>query len=325
MLQDQRALNGVIQLTHIARPRVSDQAGLRLGREAHRGVIHFFDVLAQQPLGQRQNVGSALAQGPPGQRKHRQTIVKVFPEAPRRHFAGQVTVGGGDHPDIQADRLARTHPLHFTLLQHPQQLGLQRQGHLGNFIEQDAAAFGQLELARLRRHRAGEGALLVTEQGGLQHVVGNRRTVDRHKRLAGSRRLLVDIARQHLLAGARLAGDQHRGVALRHPSGQLQQLLAGRLIGYRPLAVGQRYLTQGMAGHQIEQGLGLEGFDQVIRRALAHGIHRPLHGRKSSHQQHRQLRVALAHQGQQLMTVHARHIDVANHQAEGLLGQGQQS
>ena len=134
----------------------------------------------------------------------------------------------------------------------------------------------------------------------------------------------MDIARQHCLAGARLAGDQHRGVALRHPSGQLQQLLAGRLIGYRPLAVGQRYLTQGMAGHQIEQGLGLEGFDQVIRRALAHGIHRPLHGRKGGHQQHRQLRVALAHQGQQLMTVHARHIDVANHQTEGLLGQGQQ-
>ena len=134
----------------------------------------------------------------------------------------------------------------------------------------------------------------------------------------------MDIARQHLLTGARLAGNQHSGIALRHPSGQLQQLLAGGLIGYRPLTIGDRRLTEGMPSHQIEQGLGLEGFDQVIRCALAHGVDGPLHRTKSSHQQHRQLRVTLTHQSQQLMAIHARHIDVTDHQAKGFLCQSQQ-
>ena len=187
MLQDQRTLNGVIQFTHIARPRMSDQARLRLGREAYRCMIHFFDVLTQQSFGQRQNVGSTLTQRPPRQREYRQAIVKVFPEAPSRYFGGEVAVGGSDHADIQNNRLARANPLNFALLQHPQQLGLKCQGHFGNFIEQNAAAFGQLKLARLRRHRAGEGTLLVTEQSGFQHVIGNRSTVDRHKGLAGPR------------------------------------------------------------------------------------------------------------------------------------------
>ncbi|MNP52527.1 hypothetical protein D3C76_1469250 [compost metagenome] len=38
----------------------------------------------------------------------------------------------------------------------------------------------------------------------------------------------------------------------------------------------------------------------------------------SRHQQHRQLRLTGAQQRQQLMPIHARHIDVADHQAERL-------
>ncbi|MNF63646.1 hypothetical protein D3C84_453540 [compost metagenome] len=277
---------------------MAHQARLRLRRKTNGRVIHFFDVLGQQPLGQRQDVGRPLAQRLPGQREDRQAIVEVFTKAPRRHLAGQVAVAGGQHANIQADRLAPTDPLHFTLLQHAQQLGLQALRHFGNFIEQNGAALGQLELARRAGDGAGEGTLLMAEQRGLEHVVGNRRAVDGNEGFRRPWRLLVNESCQHLLAGAGLAGDQHRRIALRHPRGQLEQLHAGRFQGHRAVLLGRRHTPEGVAIDQRQQGFRLERLDQIIRRALAYRIHRTLDRGEGGHQQHRQLRLALADQGQ---------------------------
>ena len=137
--------------------------------------------------------------------------------------------------------------------------------------------------------------------------------------------MLVDITRQHLLARAGLAGNQHSGIAARHPCRQLQQLYAGRLEGYRPLLLDRPQATQGMARHQVEQRLGLERLDQVVDSPLAHGVHRTLHRAMGGHQQHRQLWLAYTQQAKQLMAVHARHVDITDHQAEGLGRRGLQS
>ncbi|MNY00628.1 hypothetical protein D3C86_1331280 [compost metagenome] len=79
-----------------------------------------------------------------------------------------------------------------------------------------------------------------------------------------------------------------------------------------------------MTPHQIEQRLGFEWLDQIIRRPLAHRIDRALDRSVSGHQQHRQLRLPRSQQAQQLVAVHARHIDVADHQAEGFAADGKQ-
>ncbi|MNF75520.1 hypothetical protein D3C84_575880 [compost metagenome] len=205
LLQDQRALHGVVQFAHVARPGMGQQGRLGFGGEAHGSVVHFFDVLGQQALGQRQDIRRTLAQRAPGQGEDREPIVEVLAETPGRHFAGEVAVGGGEHADIQVDRPARAHPLHFALLQNAQQLGLQAQGHFGNLVEQDGAAVGQFELARRAGDGAGEGALLMAEQGGLQHVVRDGRAVDGDEGAAGAGRLLVDVLRQYLLASAGFA------------------------------------------------------------------------------------------------------------------------
>ena len=73
------------------------------------------------------------------------------------------------------------------LLDGAQQLGLQPHVHLGDFVEQQRAAGRLLELADAARDRAGEGALLVAEQLGLQQVLRDRRAVDRDERLACAR------------------------------------------------------------------------------------------------------------------------------------------
>ncbi len=70
---------------------------------------------------------------------------------------------------------------------------------------------GQLEAAELLRVRAREGALLVAEQLGLHQGFGDRRDVDGHEGLPAAFAARVDRSRDQLLAGAALAGDQHRG------------------------------------------------------------------------------------------------------------------
>ena len=64
---------------------------------------------------------------------------------------------------------------------------------------------GLLELADLLLGRAGERALLVTEQLGFDQVVRDRRAVDLHEPLAAPQTVAVDGARHEFLAGAALA------------------------------------------------------------------------------------------------------------------------
>ncbi|MNF84265.1 hypothetical protein D3C84_666170 [compost metagenome] len=135
-------------------------------------------------------------------------------------------------------------------------------------------------------------------------------------------RMLMDVTRQHFFTGPGLTGDQHRRITARHPCGQFQQLRTGRLERYRPLAVGSAEAAQRMPRNQIQQSLGLERLDQIIRRALTHRIDRALDGTVGRHQQHRQLRLASAQQSEQLMAVHARHVHVTEHQVERLGSDG---
>ena len=62
------------------------------------------------------------------------------------------------------------------------------------------------------RSRAGERALLVAEQLGLEQVGRDGAAVDDDERPARARAGLVDRLAQHVLAGAGLALDQHGGV-----------------------------------------------------------------------------------------------------------------
>ncbi len=61
----------------------------------------------------------------------------------------------------------------------------------------------------------GERALLVAEQLRLDQIVRQRRAAHLDERLLGARRVVVDGVRDQLLAGARLAAQQHGRVGAR--------------------------------------------------------------------------------------------------------------
>ena len=86
---------------------------------------------------------------------------------------------------------------------------------LADLVEKQRAAMRQLETARLARVGAGERALLVAEQLGLEQRLGNRGAVDGDERPVVARAERVQRAREQLLAGAALALEQHRRVGRR--------------------------------------------------------------------------------------------------------------
>src|SRR5262249_1106751 len=103
----------------------------------------------------------------------------------------------------------------LALLQDPEQLDLRLRGQLADLVEEDRAAVGQLEAALAAGEGAAESALLVAEQLALDQAGGQGGAVDFDERVAPAPAWGtggVDGAGDQLLARARLAGDEHRGV-----------------------------------------------------------------------------------------------------------------
>src|SRR5438046_799971 len=101
-------------------------------------------------------------------------------------------MSGRDDPNVGLHRFGAADPLESLFLEQSQDLGLKRQRHVADFIEEDGAAVALLELSDAAAVGAGERAFLVPEQLALQKVFRDRRTVEREERLFGSGAVLVD-------------------------------------------------------------------------------------------------------------------------------------
>ena len=78
-------------------------------------------------------------------------------------------------------------------------------GHVADFVEEQRAAVGLLELADPPAVGAGERPALVAEQLAFQQRLRDGRAVDRQERAATAAAMVVDGAGDQFLAGAALA------------------------------------------------------------------------------------------------------------------------
>ena len=85
---------------------------------------------------------------------------------------------------------------------------MQGQRDFGDLVEQKRARARGAEEALLLGDRAGEGAAHVPEQIAREKALGEGAAVDGHERTRAAA-ALVHEARDHFLAGARLARDHH--------------------------------------------------------------------------------------------------------------------
>ena len=75
----------------------------------------------------------------------------------------QITIRGGDEPNVDTDRLRASNTFEFPFLEHPQERDLGLRQEFTDFVEEDRTAVGQLKTAKSALRGTGERALLVTE------------------------------------------------------------------------------------------------------------------------------------------------------------------
>ena len=324
---DHGPLDDVLQLAHVARPVVADEAIHGVG--GHPPLAQGLGVLGQEVLGEQRDVTAAIPEGGQRERDDIQAVEQVFPELPRLHHGLEVAVGGREHAHVHADQLVPADPLEGPLLQGAQQLHLQLGRHVADLVEEYRAAVGQLELAEAALLGVGERALLVAEQLGLEQGDGNGRRRDAHERPPRAAAVVVQRARHHFLAGAGLAAQQHADVGGRDAADGLVDLLHRRVPAHQRAELPDLLEAGAERGHllgeaargegplrQQQRLVEIEGLGQVVVGAVLHGGNRRLHRAVGGHDHDLRVRPAGAHLLEQRQAVDAGHADIEEDQVE---------
>jgi hypothetical protein len=298
--QRDAALDDVLQLAHVAWPVVGAQGRQGAPRDPAHVLLELPRVLANEVLHEDGDVFLALAQGRDRQGGHVDPVEEVLAEGAGSNELAEILVGRGDHPHIHRDGAGAPEPFHLALLQRAQELGLEVHAQAPHLVEEQGAAVGQLELAELARVRAGEGALLVAEQLGLEEAVGDGSEVHRHEGLVAPGALAVDRARHQLLARSALPAHEHGGVSL----GDLRDLLVEpdhggmaahqRVEAVRAVELGAKIadlaLEDALLGGLLDEEQELvhvEGLDDVVVGARLDRVHRGAHVGHRGHEDDR--------------------------------------
>src|SRR5580698_8348730 len=139
---------------------------------------------------------------------------EVLPERARANLRGQIAIGRADDSHVDVPRPEAAHPRDLAILEDSQELGLHGQGELGDLVEEQASAVGNLEETRLRLDSAGERAALVSKELALEQRVRKRGAVEAH--VGGARAWGATMQRvgQDVFPGARLSEQNDRQISL---------------------------------------------------------------------------------------------------------------
>jgi hypothetical protein len=188
-----RPLNFIFELPHIARPgklAQTFQSGFGKGN-----IFPFpLGALAQQMPYQRRNVFAARPQRWDVQTYHVEAVKQVFPKPALGHLRFQVAVGRRNDPDIHLDGLFLAYRVNFALLQEAQQLGLDVQGQLSNFVQKQRSSGGRPDDAQGVFVGPGKSSLrcpnsrLSTNSAGIAAQLKGKNTRSRRRLVAWSAR-----------------------------------------------------------------------------------------------------------------------------------------
>src|SRR5580692_7642197 len=110
-----------------------------------------------------------------------------------------------DKADVHMNGLVAAQPLELLFLQRAEQLRLQLQTNVTDFIQEHSAAIGKLQTAALLQQSAGECTFLMSEELAFDQPGRNGSTIEPDKRSVSSWTNAMDCARNQFFAGARLA------------------------------------------------------------------------------------------------------------------------
>src|SRR5580704_9572455 len=167
--EQQRALDDVAELANVARPAVSAQHRIRLGRDATgEWNAVAVDGMTQERVHEIWNLRDTFAQRRNHERDAVESKVEILAKLASFDLGLEIAVGGTDESYVDVARLERADAEHLPLFKYAQELHLDRHRQLADLIEEHGASVGSLEQARLGLYRAGERALLVAKQLALE-------------------------------------------------------------------------------------------------------------------------------------------------------------
>jgi hypothetical protein len=177
---------------------------------------------------QRRNIEYELAQA----------IIQVASKKPFFDPLVEAPVRRGNDPHVNGfgTRIANT--IDSPILEHPQEFRWEIQGQFADFIEQQRAAVGNVEMAWLVAGSARKCAALVPEHFAFEHGLRHVRAIDRHEFTVRSCGRCVNRPRQDFFAYAGIAQNEHARSgcgfwAISRTSACSAFMAASRMIGTR--------------------------------------------------------------------------------------------
>lgn len=209
---DARPLDHVAQFADVARPAVVEQRGAGLVAEGAGRARVFLDEAGKEAIGQGEDIFTALAQGRQVQGDDVQAVQQVFAKAPFADHVLEVEVGRGQNPHIGAAGHRVADALVFFVLDKTQQLGLQGQREIADFIEEQGPAVSLVDPPQGAFAGTGKGPAAVAEQLAFHQLGSQRRAVDGHAGFARAFAPAVNGAGQFALTGTGLPKNEDVGV-----------------------------------------------------------------------------------------------------------------
>jgi hypothetical protein len=130
-----------------------------------------------------------------------EAVEEIFTKLSHAHGVTQVTVGRGDQPHIDRFASGGAQWAYLFVFDYPEQLSLSLQGQFANLIEKGRAAMRRHKETGLVLPGISECSALVPKQLALQQRLGNGSTVDRYKRRLLAAAVVMEGARDAVLAG----------------------------------------------------------------------------------------------------------------------------
>src|SRR6267378_5699308 len=114
--------------------------------------------------------------------------------------------------DVDTVRPATSQTFELLLLQYPQQLRLQGQGNVADFVEEQCSSVSHFEPANFLSDGTGESALFVAEQFAFEQVKRNSSAIQLDEWAPAAWTDIVNGTGNQLLARTGLSKDQDSGI-----------------------------------------------------------------------------------------------------------------
>ena len=161
---DREPLYDIVQFPYVSGPTIAFHHVQRLMADSPDATTPLAAGNLQKRFENRMDVFGPFPQWRHAELVNIQPIVEVETKAALFDQIGQLLVGCGDDADVDLDAAYTTQGFDDVVFQHTQELGLCREAHFADFVQEERPVVGQLEPARLPLFGVGKRALLESKQ-----------------------------------------------------------------------------------------------------------------------------------------------------------------